>query len=141
MVPGVCEVIDAFPVTASGKIDRPELVRRHPPSPGPRGVPGPSPEDVARTPTEETLTTIWRHVLGVDAIGVHDSFFELGGHSLLATQVVSRARRTFGVELPLALLFAQPTVAGLARRIDLELRSSVSKAELPPPIQPADPHE
>ena len=71
-----------------------------------------------RTPTEHALAAIWRQLLNLDRVGVHDNFFELGGHSLIATQVVSRVRDALGVELPLRSLFEQPTIAGLAARID-----------------------
>ena len=71
-----------------------------------------------RTPTEQALAAIWRQLLNLDRVGVHDNFFELGGHSLIATQVVSRVRDALGVELPLRSLFEQPTIAGLAARID-----------------------
>ena len=71
-----------------------------------------------RTPTEQAVAAIWRQLLNLDRVGVHDNFFELGGHSLIATQVVSRVRDALGVELPLRSLFEQPTIAGLAARID-----------------------
>ena len=67
------------------------------------------------TPAQELLAGIWAQVLGVDRVGAADSFFDLGGHSLLATQVISRVREVFGVEVPLAALFDQPTVGGPGR--------------------------
>ncbi|MEW5930923.1 MAG: amino acid adenylation domain-containing protein, partial [Gemmatimonadota bacterium] len=81
---------------------------------------------------EELLAEIWARALGVERVGVDENFFGLGGHSLLATQVVSRARQVFEVEVPLKALFEEPTVAGLARRIEA-LRSA---GALPaPPIE------
>jgi acyl carrier protein len=71
-----------------------------------------------RTPAEESLAAIWREILGIERIGVHDHFFDLGGHSLLAMQLLSRVREAFGVEVPLAALFeTRPTVENLARAV------------------------
>jgi FkbH-like protein len=71
-----------------------------------------------RTPTEDKVVEIWRDLLAVDRVGVHDHFFDLGGHSLLAMQVLSRVREVFAVEVPLSALFEEaPTVASLARSI------------------------
>ena len=64
------------------------------------------------------LTEAWTEVLGVDQVGVHDNFFELGGHSLLATRVMARVQAAAGVELPVRVLFEEPTVEGMARRIE-----------------------
>jgi acyl transferase domain-containing protein/acyl carrier protein len=76
---------------------------------------GPNPP---RTATETAVADIWRQLLGVEAIGRDDNFFELRGDSLLAAQVTSRIHRRLGVRLPLSSLFDDPTVAGLAARID-----------------------
>jgi acyl carrier protein len=73
------------------------------------------------TLTESTLAQIWIQVLRIDRVGINDDFFELGGHSLLATQVISRARQAFPIDIPLQSLFEQPTIAGLASRIDTSI--------------------
>jgi hypothetical protein len=53
----------------------------------------------------------------VDRIGVDDTFWSLGGHSLLATRVLSRIGLAFGVDLPLQVLFASPTLAAFAAAV------------------------
>jgi amino acid adenylation domain-containing protein len=122
MVPSAFVVLDAFPLSPNGKVDRKSL-------PVPEYV-GQTEQYVApRNSTEEQLAAIWAKVLRQEKVGVHDEFFALGGHSLLATQVVSRVRQSFGVELPLRALFEAPTVAQLAKRVE-ELRSS-GKGEIP----------
>jgi acyl carrier protein len=73
---------------------------------------------------EERVAGIWSEVLGVEVVGAHDNFFELGGNSLQATQVISRLRETFAVELLLRTLFEEPTVAGLAERVEAARQSN-----------------
>ncbi len=60
---------------------------------------------------ERGLAELWQKALGVEQIGVRDDFFELGGHSLLLIQLVNRARKQLGVDLPLSQLFGRPTIA------------------------------
>gem|GEM_PF-3326257 len=71
----------------------------------------------ARNETERALAWMWREMLGLDRVGVHDGFFDLGGDSLLATRLVSRLNETFGVDLTLRSIFEAPTVAELAAEV------------------------
>src|SRR6185437_8665581 len=92
----------------TGKVDRRAL-------PAPDWLAVPVVEYVAaRNTTERVVADIWADVLGVDRVGIYDNFFELGGDSILSVRVVSRVRVVCGVELSPRVLFADPTVAGLA---------------------------
>lgn len=71
-------------------------------------------DDGPSNETEAMLVRLWRELLGVEHISIHDSFFALGGQSLLATRLLARIRESTGVELPLQTLFESPTVAGVA---------------------------
>lgn len=106
MAPAAYVVLDAFPLTASGKVDRKAL-----PVPTARAA-----EEILapRTPTEEAVARVWGDVLGVAAVGAHDNFFDLGGHSLLATRVSVRLRAALGIDVPVRALFDHGTVAALA---------------------------
>ncbi|MFQ4162309.1 non-ribosomal peptide synthase/polyketide synthase [Scytonema millei] len=125
MVPSYFVVLDAFPLTPNGKVDRKAL-------PDPSGQSQVSQDFVApRTPIEEMLASIWASLLQLDRVGIHDNFFTLGGHSLLATQLMSRVQSTFAVELPLRSLFELPTVATLAESIATAQQSEPSQQTLP----------
>ncbi|HEY3567955.1 MAG TPA: phosphopantetheine-binding protein, partial [Thermoanaerobaculia bacterium] len=81
-----------------------------------------------RSDLEERVAAVWRQVLGVAEVGVHDSFLELGGDSLLATRLMSRLREELAVELPMERLFAQPTVAAVAAAV-VEARAQQAGGE------------
>jgi acyl transferase domain-containing protein len=74
---------------------------------------GPEPAD----DVERTLAGIWRELLGVPHVGLHDDFFQIGGHSLLGLQVLARVREIFTVELPLRALFEAPTLGELVAMV------------------------
>jgi acyl carrier protein len=114
MVPSAIMVLERWPLTANGKLDRKAL-------PEPERQADAADFVAPGTATEELLADIWRDVLNVQRIGAHDNFFELGGHSLLATQVISRVQEALQVELTMRQFFATPTVAGLAAHIEAAL--------------------
>lgn len=109
MAPSAFVIMDTLPRTISGKVDRQAL-----PTPEQARKDYEASYVAPRTPAEEILADIWRQILGVPRVGIHDNFFVLGGHSLLAMQVLNRVRTAFGVELPLHRLFGATTVAELA---------------------------
>jgi amino acid adenylation domain-containing protein len=113
MVPAGFVLLDRLPLTASGKVDHRAL-----PEPNWAAGAGEQPTE-PRTPVESALAVIFAEVLALPRpVGVTDNFFALGGHSLTATQLMTRVRTAYGVDLPLRMLFADPTVAGLASALD-----------------------
>ncbi|HEX3130822.1 MAG TPA: amino acid adenylation domain-containing protein [Thermoanaerobaculia bacterium] len=127
LIPSAFVFLPKLPLTANGKVDRSAL-----PAPEVRAMKSRPPAG----PVEELLAGLWEGVLGAKRVGAEDDFFDLGGHSLLATRLVSRIREVFQVELPLADLFQEPTVAAVAVRIEARRRG-----EEPAPILPLSPEE
>jgi thioesterase domain-containing protein/SAM-dependent methyltransferase/acyl carrier protein len=113
MLPAAIILVDEFPRTPNGKIDRGAL-----PDPDRSNlVPG-SEFTSPQSPTEEVMARLWGEVLGLEQVGRYDNFFELGGHSLQATRLVSRIRQTFNVDLSLRRLFETPTLTAVADFVD-----------------------
>jgi acyl carrier protein len=108
MVPSAFMVLDTFPLTSTGKLDRLAL-----PAPDPAQVEASNGYAAPRTTVEGKVAAIWAEVFGLDRVGIHDDFFALGGHSLLAGQIAARLRRVYSVDLSLGALFDAPTVAEL----------------------------
>jgi amino acid adenylation domain-containing protein len=117
LVPSAIIVLSGLPLTPNGKLDRRRLPE--PGAAGPAAAADPGREFIEpSTETERHIATIWCEVLNVERVSATDDFFELGGHSLNALRVVSRLRKALGMEVPLPLMFAQPTIAGLAAELD-----------------------
>ncbi|MEH0424409.1 non-ribosomal peptide synthetase [Streptomyces sp. B21-083] len=110
MLPSDIVVVDRFPLTANGKLDRAAL----PPPPAPRAGRGRGPGN----DRERAVLEVFRELLGTDGISVDDDFFRAGGTSMLAIRLARRLRRVLGTELPVQAVFRHPTAAALARRAD-----------------------
>jgi acyl-CoA synthetase (AMP-forming)/AMP-acid ligase II/acyl carrier protein len=112
MIPGALVVLEQLPLTPNGKIDRKAL---------------PEPDRAAltrdlvapRSDLEARIAAIWCEVLELDEVGVNHNFFDLGGHSLIASRVGARLSRELEQNIPLRLLFEEPTIAALAERLEL----------------------
>ncbi|MEU5693389.1 amino acid adenylation domain-containing protein [Actinosynnema sp. NPDC020468] len=107
--PSAVVVLDAFPLTHNGKLDRRAL-----PEPTARRAAGRAP----RTARQEVLCGIFADLLDVADVSPDEDFFALGGHSLLAARLVARVRTAFGVEMALRDVFDRPTPAALDDRLD-----------------------
>ncbi|REF28155.1 amino acid adenylation domain-containing protein [Xenorhabdus cabanillasii] len=133
MIPSAFVTLDAFPLTPSGKIDRPAL---------------PAPDRAARVSrdyaapqgaAEQQLAAIWQALLRLAQVGRHDNFFELGGHSLLVVTLIEQLRQHHWT-LPVSAVFAAPTLAAMARQLRHEPAASpvpAGAASLIPPDCPA----
>lgn len=129
MVPAHFILLDAFPLTPSGKIDRRALS-----APTATRPEISTPFIAPRNPTEETLANLWTETLGLEQVGVYDNFIELGGHSLLAAQLIARVRDIFQVELSPSHLFEVATIAGVAQHIEV-VQWAQQRLDLFPAIQ------
>ncbi len=119
MVPNETFVVDAYPLSANGKVDRSALLA--------------SVRDTAAAtrqalfdgaaPLERTIAGLWLDALGRSRFGLSDNFFDCGGTSLALVEVHARLQSALGRQVPITELFAHPTIAGLA--------SALSRPEMP----------
>jgi amino acid adenylation domain-containing protein len=113
LVPAVYATVEAFPLNASGKVDRSALPDPLRIDDGPAAV-------EPRTGDERLVARVWADLLGTgtDTVGAHDDFFRLGGTSLHMTRLLGRLTAATGRRIELRDLFTTTTVAGQARLLD-----------------------
>ncbi|MBD2360533.1 amino acid adenylation domain-containing protein [Anabaena minutissima FACHB-250] len=112
MLPSAFVVLEALPLTPNGKVDRralpapdnlrPELANNYQ-----------SPE----SEVEKSIAQVWRQVLHLEKVGIHDNFFDLGGHSLLVVQVKNKLREILQQDLSVVDIFQNPTIKSLAEHL------------------------
>ncbi|WCD83211.1 non-ribosomal peptide synthase/polyketide synthase [Pseudomonas sp. TUM22785] len=110
MIPAQWLVLERFPLTPNGKLDR-------------KSLPRPDGNQLLRAyvapegELERRVADIWRDVLKLERVGRDDNFFELGGHSLLATQATARLQMEQGAAVPLDLLFRTSSLSDYAQQL------------------------
>ncbi|MGE0449172.1 MAG: AMP-binding protein [Vicinamibacterales bacterium] len=127
-VPAQLHVVDALPMTLSGKVDRQRLVERarHLETDRARTL---GSDDAGLDPFERAIAQQWRRILRSGPVARTDDFFLSGGDSLQATMLHLEVERIAGRRIPLELLFRTPTLGAMARAAqDLDQASPVSQA-------------
>ena len=112
MIPTQFIFLDAFPLTANGKIDQHKLPIEDQISAQEQGT-----YVAPRNALESQLTKIWETVLGKQSIGVTDNFFNLGGESLMAVRLCSEIERALKQKVPVSLIFQTQTIDQLAKKL------------------------
>lgn len=128
MQPDSIIMIEQWPLTSNGKIDRKALSL----------TATELKQDLYVEPStvsEKVLTDLWQKLLNTATehdkkIGVNDNFFNLGGHSLLIIQVIANVKNLFNVELATDFLFERSTIKALAEAIDQAQDKGLAKVSL-----------
>lgn len=117
--------VDARPSAHSGQMRAASM----PVETLPVEMPAAPPPDAAEQ--AERLRTIWRAAVRSDDPPPRASFFELGGDSMRAARLIARIHDEFGKRLGLARFFQNPTLAGVAAQLGIELASAPVVAPAP----------
>ena len=123
MVPATFMVLDEFPLTPNGKVNR-------------RALPEPEQRTQAsvvfvspQNELERQIADVWHEMLHLDTIGIHDNFFELGGHSLLAIQMHSQLQELLDMDISVVEVFQYPTIHAMAQYISQKQQKSETEPE------------
>jgi natural product biosynthesis luciferase-like monooxygenase protein len=122
MIPATFVVLDAFPLTPNGKIDRRAL-----PEPEQRAAAATAAYVAPTNDLELQIADIWRDLLAIERVGRQDNIFDLGANSLLTMQANSRLSSVLGRKVSLVSMFRYPTVESLAAHLDENGQASAAK--------------
>jgi amino acid adenylation domain-containing protein len=117
MVPAHFVILEQLPLSPNGKLDYPAL-------PAMQQFLSRSSSLTAspRNEVDSKLSAIFCQVLGLEQVGIEENFFRIGGHSLLAAKVTARIRAEFGVGIELRTFLESPTIAALAKHIEVRIK-------------------
>jgi hybrid polyketide synthase/nonribosomal peptide synthetase FtdB len=132
MVPSFFKQLDRIPLTANGKVDR-KALRSSGTSleVGVKYVP-------PHSQTQIKIASVWKEILKLEEVGIHDKFFDIGGTSMDVIKVNARIKKEFAAEIPLIVMYKHTTVAGLAHFLEqdgMEAREDEAENERVEKIQ------
>ncbi|MFS0592510.1 amino acid adenylation domain-containing protein [Cytobacillus horneckiae] len=122
MIPKWLVRVDEFKLNHNGKVDRDKL-----PKPTNDRISHKQQIVLPRTKTEETISLIWKEILGVEYLSIFDNFFELGGHSFNAIQLIRKIEKSLNKFVPTSYIFQYPTIQGMSAVLDAESTSIQKK--------------
>ncbi|MBD2208314.1 amino acid adenylation domain-containing protein [Nostoc linckia FACHB-104] len=125
MLPSALIVLTALPLTPNGKVDhsalpapdklRPELANNY---------------QAPQSDVETSIARVWKQVLHLEKVGIHDNFFDLGGHSLLVVQVNNKLREILQRDLSVVEIFQNPTIKSLAEHLNQKSSAPTTLGEM-----------
>ncbi len=107
MLPSYFIVLDAFPLTPNGKINR-------------QALPAPDTQQLLknyvapRDSLELRLTLLWEKILEKSPVSIKDNFFAIGGDSLLSIRLIANIHQEFGMRIPVHTIFQNGSIEQLA---------------------------
>ncbi|HET7795679.1 MAG TPA: phosphopantetheine-binding protein, partial [Rhizobacter sp.] len=143
MVPSAFIVLQVFPRTPNGKLDRNALAKAIPAQAEPIVAANVAIASTvgAGTPAladlQEQVASIWREVLKVPKVGLRENFFDLGGHSLLVVHVLNKVRAISSKEIGMTDMFRFPTVESLAAHLHVDGEGSSAGVTAQPALSSA----
>ena len=114
MIPQCIYLVENFPMTSSGKIDRRALIQEHLEKHRSRAIVAP------RNSIEANIVQIWKEIFGIDPISIYDNFFALGGNSLISMEFCSRLKNAHQLNYRPEHLVMNPTIAQIAEDIFIQ---------------------
>ena len=112
-VPHDVTILDEWPLSANGKVDRKALAGM-----APEAAPSASSLSEPDTEAERAVASVWEELLDAGPVGRESNFFELGGDSLMAMRMTSALEKRLGFKIGLQEFISDPTVAGICQKID-----------------------
>jgi len=113
MMPSTYVILDAFPLTSNGKLDRRAL-----PIPTSLALRNSTAYVMPQTESEQLIARVWQEILQLEKVGIHDNFFDLGGNSILMVKTQVKLQEILSQEILIVEMFKYPTIHSFAKYLN-----------------------